>query len=95
MLVLQACAEYYTGAIVDAMNQKPTLVISEQEFSALEQQVAALISACNHLKVENRTLRANIEQLQSERNQMLQNNDKARNRVEAIISRLKSMEPGL
>lgn len=69
-------------------DSSPTLHL----FSALEQQVSALIETCAYLKEENRLLRAQQERLQEERAALLEKNQTARSRVDAIISRLKSLE---
>ena len=44
------------------------------------------------LQEENRGLRAQIEQMGSERAQLIARQEQARSRVEAMISRLKSLE---
>jgi cell division protein ZapB len=44
------------------------------------------------LSEENRSLRAQQEQLSGERAQLLAKNEQARSRVEAMITRLKSLE---
>ena len=59
---------------------------------ALEQQVASLVETCAYLKEENRLLRAQQERLQEERAALMEKNQTARSRVDAIISRLKSLE---
>ena len=51
-----------------------------------------LIRACAHLKDENKTLRAEVEHLSSERDRLIETNASARARVETMISRLKTME---
>ena len=66
--------------------------IQEQDLRALEIRVEELIRACAHLKDENRTLRAQAEQLSNERDRLLENNAAARVRVESLIERLKSIE---
>lgn len=66
--------------------------ITEQELSILEDQVEALIQACAHLKEENRILRGHQEILQHERAELVEKNNLARTRVDAMISRLKSLE---
>lgn len=65
---------------------------SDQAFDALQQQVNALIDTCAYLKEENRLLRAQQERLQEERAALMDKNQTARSRVDAIISRLKSLE---
>jgi cell division protein ZapB len=66
--------------------------ISEQDLHALEVRVEELIRACGHLKAENRSLRAREESLLAERASLIEKNELARTRVEAMISRLKSLE---
>ncbi len=67
--------------------------ISEQELRALEVRVDELVRACEHLKAENNKLRTSHNQLSTERSNLLKKNELARNRVEAMISRLKTLEP--
>ena len=66
--------------------------IQEQDLRALEMRVEELIRACIHLKDENKTLRADVESLSLERDKLIENNATARNRVEAMIDKLKSLE---
>ena len=64
----------------------------EQDLRALEVRVEELIRACTHLKDENKTLRAQAEQLTSERDKLVESNASARARVEAMIDKLKTIE---
>ena len=66
--------------------------IQEQDLRALEMRVEELIRACIHLIDENKTLRADVELLSRERDKLIENNATARNRVEAMIDKLKSLE---
>lgn len=66
--------------------------LQEQELRALEIRVEELIRACAQLKDQNKTLRAQVEQLTVERDQLLKHQAAARGRVESLIERLKSME---
>lgn len=68
--------------------------VQEQDLRALEIRVEELIRACAHLKDDNKTLRAQVEQLSVERDKLLENNAAARVRVESLIDRLKSIETG-
>lgn len=68
--------------------------IQEQDLRALEVRVEELIRACAHLKDENKTLRAQAEQLSTERDKLVESNSQARARVEAMVDRLKSIEAG-
>ena len=74
------------------MNETNSHSITEQELNILEDQVEALIKACAHLKEENRILRGHQEILQQERAELVERNNMARTRVDAIITRLKSLE---
>ena len=66
--------------------------ITEQQLDILEQQVEALITACSHLKEENKIMRGQQEVLQQERTELLKKNTMAKTRVDAMITRLKSLE---
>ena len=66
--------------------------MAEKEIKMLEARVNELIDACVHLKEENKTLRASQETLVNERASLIEKTEMARNRVEAMISRLKSLE---
>ncbi|MGB5325139.1 MAG: TIGR02449 family protein [Pseudomonadales bacterium] len=60
----------------------------------LEEKVDELVALCSALDKENKNLRGRENDWQSERRQLLIKNETARNKVEAMISRLKSMESG-
>ena len=66
----------------------------ELELKRLEKRVDELVVTVSHLKEENRALKSRHESLSSERSTLLQKNEQARARVEAMIGRLKSMEHG-
>lgn len=66
--------------------------VTEQDLRALESRVEELIRACSHLKDENRSLKAREEDLLSERADLIEKTELARDRVEAMIARLKSLE---
>ena len=58
----------------------------------LGERIDKLADTVRRLAEENRSLRAGQEQLSSERAQLLNKNELARSRVEAMIHRLKSLE---
>ncbi len=64
----------------------------ESDLQKLENQIDALIDAVDHLKQENISLRHQQDQLLSERSQLIEKTELARNRVEAMITRLRSLE---
>ena len=66
----------------------------EHELKRLEKRVDALVSVCDQLQDENRSLKQRQDVLTSERANLLQKNEQVRARVEAMIGRLKAMEQG-
>lgn len=58
----------------------------------LEQRVERLVDLCALLREENRVLRHSQDTLSAERASLLEKNEMARSRIEAMISRLKAME---
>lgn len=74
------------------MSDERSKSIIEQEFRRLETRVAELVATLNQIKRENYALRQLNDNLNSERATLLQKNELARNRVEGMIDRLKSLE---
>lgn len=66
--------------------------MEEMDLKRLEQRVDELIDAVSRLKSENQSLRESKTSLETERSKLLENTELARNRVEAMIERLRSME---
>lgn len=75
-----------------AMPSNTPKTTAEMDLKRLEQWVLELLRTCDHLKTENQRLRGENRALQVERDELAEKNTVARNRVEAVISRLKSME---
>jgi cell division protein ZapB len=69
-------------------------VYTETDLSHLEQRIDELIDTVGSLKNENTSLRQQTDKLSSERAQLIEKTEKARSRVEAMITRLKSLELG-
>jgi cell division protein ZapB len=69
-------------------------VYTETDLSHLEQRIDELIDTVGMLKNENTSLRQQKDKLNIERSQLIEKTEKARSRVEAMISRLKSLELG-
>ncbi len=80
---------------ISAMDIIDQIQDSKTDIGMLEQQVEQLIRACSHLKEENDSLRMRQESLVAEKAELIEKTEIARTRVEAMISRLKSMENGL
>ncbi|MEM9304092.1 MAG: TIGR02449 family protein [Pseudomonadota bacterium] len=67
---------------------------AQEALDALEQRITRLLDRCDRLEKENRSLLVSQEQLVAERANLVAKNEQARSRVEAMISRLKSLEQG-
>ena len=65
---------------------------TEQQLRQLEARVYDLLRISARLRQENQALHDRESKLVEERAQLLKKNDAARSKVEAIISRLKSLE---
>ncbi len=68
--------------------------ITEDDLQRLEARVDELIQANSRLRDENSSLLTTQENLVAERAELIEKTELAKNRVEAMISRLKSMEAG-
>ncbi|MBL4865324.1 MAG: TIGR02449 family protein [Pseudomonadales bacterium] len=64
----------------------------EKELEELEDKIDALLSSHRELQHKNRSLANNETSLMDERANLMKKNDLARNKVEAMISRLKGLE---
>ena len=64
----------------------------EQQLRQLEARVDELLRISAHLRQENRLLRERETRLLDDRAQLVEKNDLAKARVEAIITRLQSLE---
>lgn len=58
----------------------------------LNEKIEKLIARCQQLEVDNAALRQQQDGYQRERMQLMQKNDMARSKIEAMIGRLKSLE---
>lgn len=65
------------------------------DLTRLEARVEELIKTVSRLKSENVALRSKQEHLTSERAELIEKTELAKSRVEAMITRLKSMETSL
>lgn len=64
------------------------------ELKHLEERLEEVLDICDKLAEENRSLRDSQEQLNQEKATLVQRNEQVRTRVEAMITRLKSLEQG-
>ena len=66
--------------------------MADNQLKLLEGKVDQLIALCGELNRENQQLKAENETFQRERQNLLDKNEQASNRVEAMIDRLRAME---
>ncbi|MGH8399070.1 MAG: TIGR02449 family protein [Gammaproteobacteria bacterium] len=76
----------------DCMHTEKAREQLEQELERLEGRVEELVAVCAKLRGDNHSLRERLESLSTERSGLLAKNEQVRGRVEAMISRLKSLE---
>jgi cell division protein ZapB len=62
------------------------------EIKDLEAKIDELIQLCDELEKKHALVQADRESLMSERTRLLEKNEMARNKVEAMIMRLKALE---
>jgi cell division protein ZapB len=62
------------------------------KINRLEDQVNQLLELCKRLGDENHDLRGQLKQLSSDRAKLVEHKEMARSHVEAMITRLRSME---
>lgn len=66
--------------------------MADNTLKDLEQKIEGLIALCSELKRENHTLKSEIAGFREERRELLDKNELARSKVEAMIDRLRTME---
>jgi len=66
----------------------------DAELTRLAKRVEELVAMLEHLRDENRALRARHASLAGERATLMHKNEQVRTRVEAMIGRLKTLEHG-
>ena len=63
-----------------------------KRINKLEEQVGELLMLCKKLSDDNIDLRSQLQQLTSERSNLIEQKEKVRVQVESMITRLRSME---
>lgn len=66
--------------------------MDETQLNAIAEKISRLISHCEKLNADNQILRQQQDEWQQERARLLQKNDLAKNKIEAMIGRLKALE---
>ena len=66
--------------------------MAENPLKDLENKIDELISLCEELNCENRSLKSEVAGWNDERQDLINKNELARSKVEAMIERLRTME---
>lgn len=66
--------------------------MAENQLKVLEQKIDELIALCNDLNRENQTLKTDSAGWYQERQNLIDKNELARTKVEAMIGRLRTMD---
>ncbi|TGD73075.1 TIGR02449 family protein [Mangrovimicrobium sediminis] len=66
--------------------------MADKQLKALEQKIDELIKLCQQLNRENQMLKRQTANWQQERQELIDKNEMARSKVEAMITRLRTME---
>jgi cell division protein ZapB len=66
--------------------------MAENQLKDLEKKIDELVSLCRELNRENQTLKADSVGWRDERQDLIDKNELARSKVEAMIDRLRTME---
>ena len=74
--------------IVSKITEKEVLEVIE----TLEIRVDELIQKCNHLNIENQSLKENNQELSKTQQSVLKKNNLAKSKAETILERLRSIE---
>lgn len=69
--------------------------MSEQKLEQLSDQLDQLISHCEQLRLDNASLKKREQEWLGEKTKLIEKNDLARSRVEAMITHLKSLKEGV
>ena len=69
-----------------------TMTDTIKRINKLEEQVDELLTLCQRLGNDNQDLRAQLQNLTSERSHLIESKEKVRVQVESMITRLRSME---
>lgn len=81
-----------SSIVTDCVRQTQYNPMAENQLQALEQKIDELIALCDQLNRENHALKAETAAWQLERQDLMDKNETARTRVEAMINRLRTME---
>jgi cell division protein ZapB len=81
----------YSGA----MTSKRINAIESLDLERLADRIEELISICEILREENRSLRIRLASAEADQQRMVENGEQTRRRIETMISRLRVLEAEL
>ena len=79
-------------AAIEAIYWPFDTAITMEDIKQLEKTIDHLIVFLDRIKAENNALKNKLEELSQEKSLLMQKNDQAKNRLESMISRLKTLE---
>ena len=82
-----------SSIVVSHLHLPQQFAMAQNQFKALEQKINELIALCQELDRENQELKQNQVGWRRERKDLIDKNELARNKVEAMIDRLRTLEP--
>lgn len=85
---------HYAEPILALTSPTPHSPVESDDLKQLESRIDQLIEACQRLRNENDVLKSEQGNLQAERAKLLEKTRIARERIEAMIGRLKALERG-
>jgi cell division protein ZapB len=68
------------------------MMMDKPAYDSLEHKIDELIKLCEQLSNENNSMKSKATQWTQERAKLVEKNELARTKIEAMISRLKSLE---
>ncbi len=78
--------------LLTSMNIDKLKQLCANHLATLDTRLAALLAYCEQLRLENQSLHAREHELLAERDGLIQNNEQARTRIDAMVMRLKNLE---
>lgn len=75
------------------MSEQNAIARAEASLAAIQQKLERVLDQYQKLVEAHLDMRARHDELMHERADLISNNEQARHRVEAMLSRLKDMEP--
>ena len=79
-------------SILHSMQNETISLRTENQLSILEERLDELIRVCDQLVLENQSLQARHATLMAEREDLIEQYEQARTRIDAMVARLRGLE---